>query len=64
MGSACMAAYRDDKGDPSASLTTLDLIEPLIVLQTSIITILNLACLEKRGSVRHLLFPVSNSFAP
>jgi len=49
MGSARLAAYRDGKGYPSASLATLDLIEPLIVLQLLIIPFLNLACVEKKG---------------
>ena len=51
MGSARLAAYRDGKGPPSASLATLDLIEPLIVLQSLIIIFLNLGCLEKKGTM-------------
>jgi hypothetical protein len=51
MGSARLAAQGDGKGCPSASLATLDLIEPLIVLQPLIITFLNLACLEKKGTM-------------
>jgi hypothetical protein len=52
MGSARLAAYHESKGCPTASLVTLDLIEPLIVLQLVIIPFPNFACLEKKGGMQ------------